>query len=290
MIGRVLLIWLFVSGILYAKVEITLSEQAIANAQTILVKLRADAAEPRIDRIYAAFEGKRWPFYRNPFEKGRSFYALVPASYYTVPKSSRLTVVYIQNGKKHYRSFMIDIYAGDYASERLHVAPSRAKISAKNKKRIAREQKEAMRIYRTNTAHLYITSPLAYPLESKITSRFGNRRLFNGVLKSYHSGTDFRAKVGTPIRAVADGRVVLAKNRFFAGNSIIIDHGQGIYTGYYHLSRFRVKAGQKIKKGQIIGLAGATGRVTGPHLHFSVRLHGVQVDPMQFIAVFNGLF
>ena len=286
---RLFLILLFCIP-LFGRVDIALSDRAIANAQTILVTLHADADEPKIEKIYAAYEGKRYPFWKNPFQSGRSFYALVPVSYYTRPKQSRLVVVYVEKGKKHYRSFMTDIVAGDYKKEKLHVAPSRAKISPKNKIRIAREQKEAMRIYRKTTPKLYITSPLCYPLESKITSRFGNKRIFNGVLKSYHSGTDFRAKTGTPIRAVANGRVVLAKNRFFAGNSIILNHGQGIYTGYYHLSRFRVKPGQRVKKGEIIGLAGATGRVTGPHLHFSVRVNGVQVDPIQFTETFNLLF
>ena len=275
---------------LFAKIDIELSNGAVANAHTLLVKLHADAEEPKMSRIYAAFEGKRYPFYRNKFEQGRSFYALIPVSYYAKPKESRLTVVHIENGKKFYNSYLIEIYKGDYKSEKLSVAPSRAQISAKNRKRIARERKEAHKIYRTSTPRLYIKKALSLPMESKITSAFGNRRLFNGVLKSFHSGTDFRAKTGTPIRAVADGRVVLVKNRFFAGNSVIIDHGQGIYTGYYHMSRFKVRKGQFVKRGQILGLAGATGRVTGPHLHFEVHVNGTLVDPLQFIETADLLF
>ena len=125
------------------------------------------------------------------------------------------------------------------------------------------------------------------PLHSKITSAFGNRRVFNNILKSYHSGTDFRAKKGTPIIASNSGRVVLAKNRFFAGNSIIIDHGQGIYSGYYHLSRFAVKKGDFVQKGEVIGYAGATGRVTGPHLHFTFHVNGNCVDPLHFVKLAN---
>jgi murein DD-endopeptidase MepM/ murein hydrolase activator NlpD len=278
------------TSVMKAKVSVTLSEDQIANAQTILLRLHADAKEPRIGKIYAAFGGKRYPFYRNRFAKGRDFYALVPASYYAKPGERKLVVVYIEKGQKHYRSFPVEIYEGDYETEKLRVAPSRAHISAKNLKRIARERREAMHIYRTSTPKLYIKAPLDLPLKSKITSRFGNKRLFNGVLKSYHSGTDFRAKTGTPIHAVANGRVVLTKKRFFAGNSVIIDHGQGIYTCYYHLSRFRVKAGERVKRGDVIGLAGATGRVTGPHLHYSVRVNGVQVDPIQFTRTVDLLF
>ncbi len=273
-----------------AKVSVMLSDAEVANGQTMLLRLHADREEPRIERIYAAFDGKRYPFYRNRFAKGREFYALVPASYYAKPGARKLVVVYIEKGRKHYRSFPVELYEGDYETEKLRVAPSRAKISAKNRKRIARERREALRIYRTSTPKLYIKAPLDLPLKSKITSRFGNKRLFNGVLKSYHSGTDFRAKTGTPIHAVANGRVVLTKNRFFAGNSVIIDHGQGIYTCYYHLSRFRVKPGERVKRGEVIGLAGATGRVTGPHLHYSVRVNGVQVDPIQFTRTVDLLF
>ncbi len=275
---------------LNANVSIELSSSKTANAKTILVKLKADQNEPKIQRAYVAYEGIRYPFYHNRFEKGRSFYALVPTSYYTKPKKTKMVIVYIENKEKFYSSFPISIVDANYKSEKLKVAPSRAKISRKNRVRIAKEQKEAMKIYHTNTQKLYIKEPLAYPMKSKITSLFGNKRVFNGILKSYHSGTDFRAKVGTPIRAVAAGRVVLVKNRFFAGNSVIIDHGEGIYTGYYHMSRFKVHKGQIVHKGQVLGFSGATGRVTGPHLHFSVRVNGVQVDPIQFLDTFNLLF
>jgi murein DD-endopeptidase MepM/ murein hydrolase activator NlpD len=125
------------------------------------------------------------------------------------------------------------------------------------------------------------------PMDSKITSDFGNARVFNGSLKSYHSGTDFRAKVGTPVKSVNDGVVVLAKDRFYAGGSVIVDHGEGVYSCYYHMSKYEVKEGDFVKKGQLLGLSGVSGRVTGPHLHFSMRVSGVQVDPLQFINLVN---
>ena len=144
-----------------------------------------------------------------------------------------------------------------------------------------------MKIYGTSTKENYLTSEFIQPLNSFITSAFGKARVYNDTLKGYHSGTDFRAKIGTPIQASNDGVVVLAKDRFYAGGTILIDHGQGIYTCYYHMSKFDVKVDDKIKKGDIIGLSGDSGRVSGPHLHFSVRVGGVQVDPLQFIALMN---
>ena len=123
--------------------------------------------------------------------------------------------------------------------------------------------------------------------DSKITSGFGKARLYNEKLKSYHGGTDFRADIGTPLMACNNGKVVLAKERFYAGNSVVRDHGHGIYSCYFHMSRFNVKEGQNINKGDIIGLSGNSGRVTGPHLHFGIRVGGEQVDPLQFIELIN---
>jgi len=144
-----------------------------------------------------------------------------------------------------------------------------------------------MKIYNTITPKNYVNSKYIVPMQSKITSSFGKARVYNSTLNGYHSGTDFRAKVGTPIVASNAGKVVLAQDRFYSGNSIIIDHGQGIYSCYYHLSEFKVKKGDIVKKSQLIGLSGATGRITGPHLHFSIRVGGLQVDPLQLIALLN---
>ena len=144
-----------------------------------------------------------------------------------------------------------------------------------------------MNIYNTFNDKSYIDSKFIMPLNSKITSEFGKARVYNNTLNGYHSGTDFRAKVGTPLISSNDGVVVLVKDRFYSGGSIVIDHGHGVYLQYYHMSSFNVKVGQKVKKGQIIGLSGASGRVTGPHLHFSARVGGIQVDPLQLIKLLN---
>ncbi|MFR8441736.1 MAG: M23 family metallopeptidase, partial [Campylobacter sp.] len=125
------------------------------------------------------------------------------------------------------------------------------------------------------------------PLNSKITSAFGNARTFNGELKSYHSGTDYRAAVGTGVRAANDGVVVIAKDRYYAGGSVVIDHGGGIYSQYYHLSEIKVALGDHVHKGDEIALSGESGRVSGPHLHFGIAINGVSVNPLSFVAKFN---
>jgi murein DD-endopeptidase MepM/ murein hydrolase activator NlpD len=276
-----------IASLLPASMIYSVSQESIANAQTLLFEIEV---EQPFSQAYVAYRGVRYPFYAHPSHKAGNFYALVPTSYYAKPKKENAVIVTIVDGEKQYTSVPIMIKNGKYKSERLKVSSSRAKISKSNQARIKRENQEAKKIYNNYTKTSFIDSRFDYPMQSKITSAFGTKRVFNGVLKSYHSGTDFRAKVGTPLYAANAGKVVLVKNRFFAGNSVIIDHGQGIYTGYYHMSKFKVKVGDIVAKGELLGLAGATGRVTGPHLHFAVHVGGVSVDPMQFLEVVNGLY
>jgi murein DD-endopeptidase MepM/ murein hydrolase activator NlpD len=118
------------------------------------------------------------------------------------------------------------------------------------------------------------------PLKGKVLSPFGFQRILNDKPRSPHSGVDFRASAGTPVAASGGGVVILADEHFFSGKSLYIDHGMGIVTMYFHLSEFKVKQGDRVKTGQIIGLVGSTGRSTGPHLHWGARVHDVKIDPL----------
>lgn len=121
------------------------------------------------------------------------------------------------------------------------------------------------------------------PIPGAATARFGERRVFNGQARAPHSGMDLRAPLGKPVRAPAAGKVLLADSLFFAGNTIILDHGLGLTTQYAHLSKFLVKPGDVVKKGQIIGKVGATGRVTGPHLHWALKYRNARIDPYSLV-------
>jgi murein DD-endopeptidase MepM/ murein hydrolase activator NlpD len=116
-------------------------------------------------------------------------------------------------------------------------------------------------------------------------SNFGSRSIFNGEERAPHAGVDFRGATGTPVRAPAGGRVVLAEDLFFTGQTVVIDHGLGLYSLLAHLSRLDVAPGQAVAQGDTVGLLGATGRVTGPHLHWTVRLNGARVDPLRVVAL-----
>lgn len=125
----------------------------------------------------------------------------------------------------------------------------------------------------------------AEPADASISDVFGSQRIFNGVAQRPHLGLDFRVPTGTPVHAMNDGTVLLARPLYYEGNFIVIDHGQGLLTLYLHLSEFKVKEGDTVKRGQVIGLSGGTGRATGPHLHVAVRWQGTYLDPGRLLQL-----
>ena len=123
------------------------------------------------------------------------------------------------------------------------------------------------------------------PADAPTSDVFGSQRIFNGVAQREHQGLDFRVPTGTPVAAMNSGTVLLARFLYFEGNCVVIDHGQGLLTLYFHLSEFKVKEGDVVKPGQIIGLSGGTGRATGPHLHVAVRWQGTYLDPARLMQI-----
>jgi len=177
----------------------------------------------------------------------------------------------------------VEVIDYKFPEERLNVAKKRVFLTLKDRKRVARERAILNKIYTSSTAQPLFNKAFDMPLKSLITSYYGTRRIFNNKKRSQHLGTDFRAGVGVPIPSANDGVVVFAGNLFYTGNAIIVDHGAGIFTVYGHLSRIEVTNGQKISKGQVLGLAGKTGRVSGPHLHWGVKVNNRWVDGFSLI-------
>jgi murein DD-endopeptidase MepM/ murein hydrolase activator NlpD len=241
-----------------------------------------------ISKPKLTFQKQNINFYKNPFISD-SYYALLPISYYQKLGKNRIIFSYLKNNKKIFKGLDIEIIDGKYKSEVINVKPSIFKPNKKREERTKKEYKEAMEIYNSSSPEIYWKEDFIYPLNSKITSDFGTKRVYNGQLKSYHGGTDFKAKNNTEIIASNSGIVRISANRFYAGNSIVIDHGQGVYSCYFHLNTMNFKVGDFINKGEVLGLSGSTGRVTGPHLHFTFRINGLQVDPLQAIEVLNNL-
>jgi len=280
---KILLLFLLFGGVLCA-FPVTVVHQKPLNGESTLVIF---PKEQGITYSYVRFAKQKFPVFQHPLNLDE-YYALIPVSYYAKAAKKPLTIYYKEGKKLKSKELFIEVLQGAYEKERIHVSGKKVNPkSPKVKKRTAKEYSAAMKLYHTVTPKSYLHRPFILPLQSKITSDFGKARIYNGSLKGYHSGTDFRAKVGTPVVAANDGRVAFVQNRFYSGGTVIIDHGEGIYTCYFHLSHFDVKKGEMIQRGEKIGLSGKSGRVTGPHLHFAARVDGVQVNPLQLIKLLN---
>lgn len=162
-----------------------------------------------------------------------------------------------------------------------HVTPDPAHL-----KRIQRELDEQISAYKTFSPRQPSNLLLDRPVEGRLSSAFGLRRFFNGEERNPHSGLDFAAPTGTSIKAPAAGQVILVGDYFFNGKTVFVDHGQGLISMFCHLSAIDVKVGDEVARGEHVGKVGATGRATGPHLHWNVSLNNTRVDPSIFIGAF----
>uniref|UniRef100_Q47AE9 Peptidase M23B n=1 Tax=Dechloromonas aromatica (strain RCB) TaxID=159087 RepID=Q47AE9_DECAR len=172
----------------------------------------------------------------------------------------------------------------NYPEQRLTIKDKRkVEPNAEDLARIEREQKitEAIKKHFANSAP---ATDFTLPASGPLSSRFGLRRIFNGQPRNPHAGLDVAVGTGTPVKAPADGIIANTGDYFFNGNTVFIDHGQGLITAYMHLSRVDVRAGQTVKKGEALGAVGSTGRATGPHLHWAVTLNNTPVDPELFLS------
>ena len=181
------------------------------------------------------------------------------------------------------RQIAFQVVDKKYTTQELKVPPSQVNLSPEDEARVKSEQEKVRTALQGFTPDAPATLRLPAPIPGRRSSSFGLRRVFNGESRNPHSGMDIAAPTGTPVKVPLPGRVVDVGTYFFNGNNVIIDHGQGLMTMYCHLSKIRVTLGQELKAGDVLGEVGATGRVTGPHLHWGVILNGASVDPALFL-------
>lgn len=191
--------------------------------------------------------------------------------------------VEVQQPGSNPRQLAFKVVDKKYSVQELKVAPSQVNLSPEDEARVTNEREKVRIALETFTPDAPATLRLAAPVPGRRSSSFGLRRVFNGESRSPHSGMDIAAPTGTPIKVPLPGRVVDVGSYFFNGNNVVVDHGQGLMTMYCHLSKIRVELGQQVKAGEVLGDVGATGRVTGPHLHWGVILNGASVDPALFL-------
>lgn len=235
--------------------------------------------KPFQGKLTGKFEEKTFAFYPlDESAKGASeFQALFGVPHAHAPGKVAVTV----EPEGHFSTDLsFEIVDGKYPSETLKVDNRKVNPRKKDLVRIKKEMVEIGEVYRTETLKRYWKDAFIRPVESPLTDSFGIKRLYNGQLRNFHGGLDFKAPMGTPIHAAGSGRVILAKDLFYSGGTVIIDHGYGLLTMYFHMSKIGVKKDQMVESNDLLGLSGKSGRVTGPHLHFQVVVHQVKVNPM----------
>ena len=176
----------------------------------------------------------------------------------------------------------------DYGLQRLTLPEEMVTLDPATLERVKKEGAKFSRLWYKQNPRRYWRGNFVRPVPGKLNTPFGLRRILNGEPRSPHSGVDLRAAEGEPIRAINHGKIVLVGEFYFHGKAVVIDHGWGLYSMYFHLSQLNVSEGDFVGKNAVIGLAGSTGRATGPHLHWGVRLGGARVDPFALLRATSG--
>jgi Peptidase family M23 len=202
------------------------------------------------------------------------------------PDSLPLSLVLEQSGRRDTQVVFLHVSRSSYDQETLTVPPAYARPDSAASVRIQSEIERSRRISRASQQRPRMwRGAFQLPRPSRITSRFGTARVYNGEVQSRHLGTDFAGAMGAPVRAAGRGIVALVADFYLAGRAVYIDHGGGLVTAYFHLSRIDVKQGQLVVGGHQIGAVGRSGRVTGPHLHWVARYGEISVDPMSLLKL-----
>ncbi|MBM4298873.1 MAG: M23 family metallopeptidase, partial [Deltaproteobacteria bacterium] len=252
--------------------------KSIEVAQGELVEVKIAGAD--LAAVEAKWGQEKIYFYA---EGNGGFAALLGADVEAKTVASKLSVKLVrQSGQELHTELPVKVKARSFRTESFSVPPSFDQMTPETLAEISREQAAFKRAFAAPIAERLWEAPFVRPVpHDAAPASFGARRIINGTPRAPHSGTDLAAPAGVDVAAANHGRVVLVGNFFFAGGSVVVDHGAGLFTMYFHLSEFKVDEGATIKKGEIVGLSGATGRVTGAHLHWGARLANTRIEPFE---------
>ncbi len=262
--------------------DVTVSHHARGLFPGEAVLLRVEVSGPLTEVRATAFD-ETVRFYLAP---DGVWHGLVGIDLLVEPGDHDVTLrIMPETGKGIAHVYTLKVEHKAYQTRQLTVAPRYVEPSPEVGERIASEAQQQRAIFATVTKERLWRGSWRRPVAGPATSAFGSRSVFNGQPRSPHSGADFRAAEGTPVTAPNVGKVVLTGDTYFSGGSVILDHGWGLYSYFAHLSEIFVEEGDLVEPGQMVGHAGATGRVTGPHLHWTLRLNGARVDPLSLIDI-----
>jgi len=263
---------------------VTLTPANVESGSPELIRVQSPYV---LARIEGEWLGRKLQFFPN--RDHSSWYALAGVDVEAPAGSSKLTITGYDGSeeKSQSRDFSITvpIHPAHYRTSSITVEPKFVEPGPEDQKEIDAATKAKQAAYANLADKQLWSGNFLAPVKAAPTDSFGTRRTFNGKLASIHKGTDFRAATGTPVHAGNSGTVILAQHLYYEGNCVMIDHGLGLISISMHLSRIDVKPGQRVTKGQLLGLSGATGRVTGPHLHWAIRWQGAMLDPAKLLRL-----
>jgi murein DD-endopeptidase MepM/ murein hydrolase activator NlpD len=271
-------------------VSLKLSSPESSQGSLLLIELRSAKA---LTELHGSWSDKEIPFWQEQHSDQNSadvWHALLgidleqKAGKYSLTLAGKMLDSQVDLSC----SAHVEVREGKFATESLRVAPNFVQPNPEQLARAEAERQRLRAIFATATPERLWQGSFHVPLTGVTTGgNFGKRRILNGTPGSPHGGVDFPAPAGTPIYAAQRGRVVLAEPLYFSGNTVIVDHGLGLYTFYGHLEAIDAKPGELVETGALLGKVGATGRVTGPHLHWGLTLNRARVNPLQLVSLFK---
>ena len=250
--------------------------RAIRPGEVIVLTVRGAAASV----VVRAFD-RDWPTFRSGDQTWRALIGIdmdAKPGHYDVE---------IANGSERV-SHPLVVTAKQFPTRRLSVDPNLVVPPESERERIERESRELEAAWQASPHERLWQADFVRPVPDPANSAFGSHSVYNGKTTSRHGGADFLSPPGRPVKAPNAGRIVIAGARYFSGNTVVIDHGQGLFSLLAHLTEIDVKVGDTVSAGDVVGTVGATGRVTGPHLHWAVRLNGARVDPLSVLFALGG--
>jgi murein DD-endopeptidase MepM/ murein hydrolase activator NlpD len=266
-----------VSGVAEAEPDVVLTPAVVVAGSPELIRVNA----PGAGSVEGEWLGRKISF----FASHGAWVALAGVDVEAPVGPAPLHITAHEDGKDVDLSRSVEIHAAHYRTGALTVSPKFVEPPPEALKEIEEESRLKAKVYAASLTEPVWRGSFRAPVAGTPTDSFGTRRMFNGKLASIHKGADFHAATGTPVHASNSGVVVLARKLYYEGNCVIIDHGLGLFTLSMHFSRIDVHEGQRVKAGDRLGLSGATGRVTGPHLHWAVRWEGAMLDPVKLLRL-----